>query len=104
MLIYCNKLRIASCTTQDNNSQKQKIWSPIDKLSMDSRNEFSEYYFETINTDALVSKMKVKELNKKEEVECFGSQLQDELQAKCNSILEAKSKVSSDETKNTLKM
>ncbi|MDD3417689.1 MAG: dynamin family protein [Lachnospiraceae bacterium] len=86
--------------TQNNDSQKQKIKELINTLSMESRDEFSKYCSEIINTDALVSKMKAKGIkNKKEEVECFASQLQDELQAKCNSILEAKSNVLSEETK-----
>lgn len=86
--------------TQENDIQKQKIQTLINTLSIESRDEFSKYCSEIINTGALVSKMKSKGIkNKKEEVECFASQLQDEIQAKCNSILEAKSAILSEETK-----
>jgi len=87
--------------TQDNDVQKQKIKDLINTLSMQSTDEFSTYCSEVINTDELVTKMKSRGLkNKKEEVECFASQLQDELQAKCNAILEDNSNILSAETKN----
>lgn len=86
--------------TRDNDESKQKIQNLINTLSTESTEEFGKYCSEVINTDSLVAKMKAKGVkNKKEDVECFASQLQDELQAKCNSILETKSNIISEETK-----
>lgn len=85
---------------RNNDTRKEKIRKLINTLSEESKNEVIQYFAETINTDALVSMMKSKGIkNKKEDVECFASQLQDELQIKCNSILEDKSKRLSTETK-----
>lgn len=85
---------------QENDAQKQKIQNMINTLSMESTEEFSQYCSKIIDTDGLVEKMKEKGIkNKKEDIECFASQLQDELQAKCNTILKAKSAILAEETK-----
>ncbi|QXE20956.1 dynamin family protein [Clostridium sp. 001] len=85
---------------KENNNQKDEIYELINTLSMESTNEFSQYCAETINTDSLVKMIKDKKIrNKKEEVECFASQLQDIIQARCNVILADKAEVLSKETK-----
>lgn len=90
--------------TKDNDEQKQHIRDFISDLSTQSRDEFINFCSETINTDALIKRIKSKGIkNKKEDVECFASQLQDELQAKCDSILGEKAKILSEKTEKYVK-
>lgn len=86
--------------TADNDKSKGEIKSKISQLSMESKLAFTEYYSSVINTDAIVSKLKSKKIkNKKEDIECFASQLQDELQENCSKILESKSEELSESVK-----
>ena len=76
----------------DNDKNKQEIKKSILKLSMESVREFSEYCSSILNSDSIVSRIKSKKIkNKKEDIECFASQLQDEMQAACENLLEKKS-------------
>ena len=85
---------------QENDNQKNKIHELINTLSMESTNQFSQYFSKIINTDSLTKMIKDKKIkNKKEEVECFASQLQDIIQARCEAILADKAGVLSKETK-----
>lgn len=78
--------------TADNDKNKKEIKNSISELSMESVNEFSEYCSSILNTDSITSRIKSKKIkNKKDDIECFASQLQDELQATCESLLEKKS-------------
>ena len=78
--------------TADNDKNKQEIKNSILELSMESVNEFSEYCSSILNTDSIANRIKSKKIkNKKDDIECFASQLQDELQATCESLLEKKS-------------
>lgn len=84
----------------DNDKSRGEIKAKIAQLSMDSKSDFNTYYSSVINTDAIVDKLKSKKIkNKKEEIECFASQLQDELQEKCGQILENKSEELSESIK-----
>ena len=85
---------------QENDNQKNKIHELINTLSMESTNQFSQYFSKIINTDSLTKMIKDKKIkNKKEEVECFASQLQDIIQARCEAILTDKAEILSKETK-----
>lgn len=76
----------------DNDKNKKAIKCKISDLSAESLNEFSAYCSSTLNTDALVSLIKSKKIkNEKDEIACFASQLQDEMQAKCSKLLGKKS-------------
>lgn len=76
----------------DNDKNKLEIKKSILELSMKSVREFSEYCSSILNTDSIVSRIKSKKIkNKKEDIECFASQLQDEMQAACENLLEKKS-------------
>ena len=85
---------------QENDNQKNKIHELINKLSMESTEEFRQYFSEAIDADSLTKMIKDKKIkNKKEEVECFASQLQDIIQARCEAILTDKAEILSKETK-----
>lgn len=76
----------------DNDANKETIKGKISDLHVESLNEFSAYCFSTLNTDAIAKKIKSKNIkNKKDEIECFASQLQDEMQAQCSKLLDEKS-------------
>lgn len=76
----------------DNDKNKLEIKKSILELSMKSVRGFSEYCSSILNTDSIVSRIKSKKIkNKKEDIECFASQLQDEMQAACENLLEKKS-------------
>lgn len=73
---------------EDNNSQKKEVKDKINQLSVDTKKNFNEYCSLTINIDSITRQIKEKKLkNKKEDIECFASQLQDELQDKCTELL-----------------
>lgn len=79
---------------------RNKILDSIDLFLSESKNEFTKYYSEKINTDAIASLIKQKGLkNKKDDIQLFSSQLQDSLSETCASILKDKSDKLSDETK-----
>lgn len=85
---------------QNNDLNRQSILDLINTLSINSVNEFTNYCSETINTDSIIEKIKKKKItNKKEDIDCFASQLQDELQNKVISILEENSKTLSPKIK-----
>lgn len=85
----------------DNDRSKKEIKDKIQLLRAESLDEYSKYCSETLNTDALVRKIKNKKIkNKKEEIECFASQLQDEMQDKCSQLLDEKSEELSISIKN----
>lgn len=85
---------------QNNDLNRQSILDLINTLSINSVNEFTNYCSETINTDSIIEKIKKQKItNKKEDIDCFVSQLQDELQNKVISILEENSKTLSPKIK-----
>ncbi|WP_418702907.1 dynamin family protein [Anaerotignum faecicola] len=85
---------------RDNDVRKKSVCTEISCLCKESFDEFSSYISSTINIDALVNLMREKGVkNKKEEVELFGISLQSILQAKCESILKAKSEILAEKTK-----
>lgn len=85
---------------QDNDYQKQRIRELIETLKTDSIDEFSCRYSKMINVDALVKKMREQQIkNKSEDIQCFASRMQDELQVQCDEVLSSKSQILSEETK-----
>lgn len=75
----------------DNDKNKNTIKEKISDLRDESLSEFSTYCSSILNTDAIASKIKAKKIkNKKDEIECFASQLQDEMQEECSKLLEGK--------------
>ena len=85
---------------QDNNKRKDEIREEIDRLHKNSKDEFSNYYAETINTDKLADLIKEKKIqNKKDDVELFGSLLQSMVQEHCEKILTQYSEELSEKTK-----
>ncbi len=85
---------------QETESSKKKIIDDINMYSTESRDEFSKFCSEQINTDTIASLLKSQGVkNKKEEIELFASRLQDRLTEKCESILKRKSEKLSEETK-----
>lgn len=76
----------------DNDKNKKAIKDSISNLSVESVNEYSEYCSSLLNTDAIAKLIKSKKIkNKKDDIECFASQLQDEMQGTCERLLEEKS-------------
>lgn len=89
---------------QENNKRKEEMCELINSLSVNAINEFSQYSSETINIDSLVKMIKDKKIkNKKEDVECFASQLQDTIQEKCDAILANKAIILSKEIEKYIK-
>ena len=85
---------------RDNDKQKKRIKDLIEKLLQESEEMFNRYCSENINSDAIVEKIKLKGIkNNNDDIECFASQLQEEVQQKCSSILEEKSKLLAEECK-----
>lgn len=79
---------------QNNNIKKSNLRLFIRSLSRESVNEFTSYCSQVINEDKIILRMKNQGLkNKKEDIEFFFSQLQGELQLKCNLILKEKSDI-----------
>lgn len=90
--------------SQNNDENKSKIKDKIKSLCKDSVNEYADYVSSLINTDAIAIKIKNKGIkNKKEEIECFASELQDEMQNECNELLEKKSQELANSIKNYIK-
>ncbi len=85
---------------RDNDARKNDVRAEISRLQSESIDEFSSYISSVVNVDALVTLMREKGIkNKKDDIELFGSSLQSMLQAKCESILKAKSETLSRKTK-----
>lgn len=75
----------------DNDKCKKEMKAIIHKLKIESVNEYSDYCSSVINTDAITSKIRSKKIkNRKDDIECFASQFQDEMQEKCEKMLEKK--------------
>lgn len=78
---------------RDNDGKKKEVQDLICRVSRETGDEFNKYCSQKINTDSIVQDIKNKNIeNKKEDIECFVSQLQDELQNKCQVILDIQSK------------
>lgn len=85
---------------KDNDKQKNDVRDEISRLSKDSIDEFTQYLSDTINTDALVKRIKSKGIkNKKDDIELFGSFLQSMVQEHCEKILMQKSEILAEKAK-----
>jgi hypothetical protein len=91
--------------TKENTDRKQEIVNRIESLRTESINEYSDYCSKTINTDVIAKKIKEKGIkNNKDDIQCFASQLQDEMQEECNKLLERKGQELSESIKNYISL
>ncbi|WP_427177366.1 hypothetical protein [Fusobacterium vincentii] len=68
---------------------KKLLREKIKKLTLDSLNEYNDYYSSILNVDNITVKIKEKKIKKKkEDIDFFISKFQDEIHQKCLSILE----------------
>lgn len=75
-----------------NDREKREIKDLIHSLNRDSVNECTNYCASMLNVDEITRKIKAKRIkNKKEDIQQFASQLQDEMQSKCANLLKEKS-------------
>ncbi len=85
---------------REKESKEREILGLIHRMSEESKNEFKKYSAGKLTVDSIVQLIKDRKIqNKKEDVECFAGWLQDELQNKCESILNSKSAQVSEATK-----
>lgn len=75
-----------------NDREKREIKDFIHLLNRDSINECTNYCASMLSVDQIAYKIKSKGIkNKKEDIQQFASQLQDEMQTKCSDLLKEKS-------------
>ncbi len=75
-----------------NDREKHEIKDLIYSLNRESVNECTNYCASMLNVDEITRKIKSKRIrNKKEDIQQFASQLQDEMQSKCADLLKKKS-------------
>ena len=75
-----------------NDREKREIKDLIHSLNRDSVNECTNFCASMLNVDEITRKIKSKRIrNKKEDIQQFASQLQDEMQSKCADLLKKKS-------------
>lgn len=75
-----------------NDREKREIKDLIHSLDIDSVNECTNYCASMLSVDEITRKIKSKKIkNKKEDIQQFASQLQDEMQSKCADLLKKKS-------------
>lgn len=76
----------------DNDKAKENIREKINSLKKDSWEKYSAYYSSLLTLDTIEERIKKNGIkNKKDDIECFASQLQDEMQDKCTKLMEQKS-------------
>jgi len=76
---------------RENTRRKSEIHQLIGEWASDSKKQFMDFCYATLNVDTITSMMKDEHItNKKEDIECFAVQLQDVIQTKCETILENK--------------
>lgn len=84
----------------NNEDEKKVIQKKIASLKEDSWTEYSDYCSSLLTLDTIVERIKKKKIkNKKDDIECFASQLQDEMQEKCAKLMEQKSEKLSKDVK-----
>ena len=74
---------------KEDSDNKKVLREKIKKLTLDSLNEYNNYYSSILNVDNITAKIKEKKIKKKkEDIDFFISKFQDEIHQKCLSILE----------------
>ena len=74
---------------KEDSDNKKLLREKIKKLTLDSLNEYNDYYSSILNVDNITAKIKEKKIKKKkEDIDFFISKFQDEIHQKCLSILE----------------
>lgn len=74
---------------KEDSDNKKLLREKIKKLTLDSLNEYNDYYSSILNVDNITVKIKEKKIKKKkEDIDFFISKFQDEIHQKCLSILE----------------
>ena len=74
---------------KEDSDNKKVLREKIKKLTLDSLNEYNNYYSSILNVDNITAKVKEKKIKKKkEDIDFFISKFQDEIHQKCLSILE----------------
>ena len=78
--------------TAENDNKKREIKDLIHSLSGESLNECTKYCTSVLTVDEITRRIKSKGIkNKKEDIQQFASQLQDEMQSKCSDLLKERS-------------
>lgn len=74
---------------KEDSDNKKLLREKIKKLTLDSLNEYNDYYSSILNVDNITVKIKEKKIKKKkEDIDFFISKFQNEIHQKCLSILE----------------
>lgn len=78
--------------TAENDNKKREIKDLIHSLNGESLNECTKYCTSVLTVDEITRRIKSKGIkNKKEDIQQFASQLQDEMQSKCSDLLKERS-------------
>lgn len=76
---------------------KSKVLDYIKEIEAESEAELVDFFSNTINTDSIIKMIKEEGIkNKKEELECFVSKLQEQIQDKCGAIIKGKTEALSE--------
>lgn len=84
----------------ENDRKKHEIKEAIHSLNRESLNESADYCASVLTVDEITRRIKANGVkNRKEDIQAFASQLQDEMQCKCSDLLKEKSEALSGKVK-----